>query len=232
MLIKACFLFLYGSCLASFACCLAQRFVSKTSILMPPSFCDFCQRRLKFWQLIPILGYLLQKGHCHFCKHKISSQSTFLEIFGGLCLILLGSKLTFIHWPLLFSLFFWCLALSLQDYYTQSVASLLLFLGGAFILLCNFKNCYFIFLAHWQLLVPFNLLLVLLSYTNKLGSADVVFIIVISLLIGFFYTLYLLLISCVLAVLYCLVTHAKKLAFIPFLSISLLIILLYLRFFK
>lgn len=230
MLIKSCFLFLYGSCLASFACCFAKRYATNTSILNPPSYCDNCHHRLTFWQLIPILGYLLQRGHCHFCHAKISKLSTFWELFCGLTIAFLGNQLAYIHWPLLLALFFWCLCLSLQDYYTQTVASELLYFGGCFILLCGIKYCYFSLQTQWSLLLILIVLLGSLSYLGKLGSADVFFILIIACLLGFFYTIYLLLLACILAVCYCFWQHKHQIAFIPFLSSALLLLLFYLRF--
>lgn len=230
MLYQAICLFVYGTCLASFSVCYAQRYRVKLSIFAPRSFCDTCQHPLKFWQLCPILGYFLQKGYCTFCHTKISFQSTLFEILGGIILNILGANLTPIRWPLLFALFFWCLTLSLQDYYTQTVASSLLYLGSCFILLCGMHQVYFIFKTQWSLLIPLILFLGCLSYLNQLGSADVIFILVISCLLGFFYTIWLLFIACLLALSYCLLNRTTKIAFIPFLSLSLLLILLYLKF--
>lgn len=59
--------FIFGSCLASFINTMVWRY---GLIHQHPagmfSHCDACQSRLKFWQLIPIWGWILQKGRCFF----------------------------------------------------------------------------------------------------------------------------------------------------------------------
>ncbi|WP_279074193.1 prepilin peptidase [Ligilactobacillus animalis] len=51
-----------GLCLGSFATCLAYRSKYRCSLLYPHSFCETCQHNLTWWQLLPVLGYVLQKG--------------------------------------------------------------------------------------------------------------------------------------------------------------------------
>ena len=37
------------------------------------SVCDFCHHPLSWWQLIPILGFIIQRGRCHWCDAQISA---------------------------------------------------------------------------------------------------------------------------------------------------------------
>ncbi|WP_054725338.1 prepilin peptidase [Paucilactobacillus hokkaidonensis] len=76
--------FVYGACLASFLTLCAARIVTHQSIIVPRSHCDQCNRQLRNWQLIPILGYIMQHGRCHFCHKLISAFSTINEIALGL----------------------------------------------------------------------------------------------------------------------------------------------------
>lgn len=99
-----------GLCLGSFATCLAYRSKYRCSLLYPHSFCETCQHNLTWWQLLPVLGYVLQKGHCHFCHQKISPLSTYIELGFGL---LLGSVCYFLPWeiwPNFILTSFWLLA--------------------------------------------------------------------------------------------------------------------------
>lgn len=230
MLYQEICLFIYGACLASFSFCYAQRYRSHLSILTPRSFCDTCQHQLTLWQVIPILGFCFQKGRCHFCHAKIPIQSTCLEIGIGLYLALLGTNLSIKSWPFILLLTTWCLCLSLQDFYTQSVASACLILGGILCLLCNLARSYHLLLHEWPLISIFLLFLGLLCYLGKLGSGDFYFIAFISLIIGFWYLLWVLLGACLLALGFCYVRQQIKIAFLPCLSLSLAILLLYLRF--
>lgn len=76
--------FFIGASLASFAGCVAWRFANNVPQTIPRSFCENCGHALCFWQLIPVVGYLLQGGRCAFCKHKIPGHETLIEIMFGL----------------------------------------------------------------------------------------------------------------------------------------------------
>lgn len=75
-------------------------------IVRPPSRCPKCKRHLKAYHNIPILGWLLLRGKCAFCKKKISVQYPLVELltailftvvvwhFGATMQALLGCILT------------------------------------------------------------------------------------------------------------------------------------------
>lgn len=46
--------------------------------------CDSCGKELKWYDLIPILSYVLLLGKCRYCKTKISPSHFFSEIMGGI----------------------------------------------------------------------------------------------------------------------------------------------------
>lgn len=50
----------------------------------PGSRCDHCHTPLKFWHNIPILGWLMLRGKCGFCKGKIPVSSLMIEVAGAL----------------------------------------------------------------------------------------------------------------------------------------------------
>lgn len=70
-----------GSCMASFAYCLAQRLALQDHALR--SHCPYCKRSLQWYDLIPVLGYLWQKGHCRFCGRPIPPGSFWMELLFG-----------------------------------------------------------------------------------------------------------------------------------------------------
>lgn len=77
-------LFVYGSCLGSLIVALAWRYAQQASYWSPASHCDSCQQPLKYWQLVPILSYLLLRGRCHFCHAPIPFTALLVEIISGL----------------------------------------------------------------------------------------------------------------------------------------------------
>jgi len=46
--------------------------------------CPHCLHTLRWWQLIPILGWLLQRGHCHDCHAPISWRYPVTELITAL----------------------------------------------------------------------------------------------------------------------------------------------------
>ncbi|WP_143461824.1 prepilin peptidase [Levilactobacillus enshiensis] len=79
-------LFIYGACLGSGLVALADRYATHTSFFYPASHCDTCQTPLTYWQLVPILSYLLLRGRCHYCQTAIPATGLLVEFTAGMVL--------------------------------------------------------------------------------------------------------------------------------------------------
>jgi len=77
-------LFVYGSCGGSLIGALASRYATRESYWFPASHCDTCQIPLAYWQLVPVLSYLLVRGKCLRCSHPIPCSTFILEVGAGL----------------------------------------------------------------------------------------------------------------------------------------------------
>lgn len=75
---------LLGLLLGSFYNVCIHRYVSGESILFPPSHCPHCKQRLRFWELIPVLSYLLLRGQCARCHKPIHIRYPLVELLSGL----------------------------------------------------------------------------------------------------------------------------------------------------
>lgn len=53
---------------------------AKLSVAWPSSFCPHCGTSLRWWQNIPIISYLLLRGHCAVCNTSISAQYPLVEL--------------------------------------------------------------------------------------------------------------------------------------------------------
>jgi len=69
-----------GLIIGSFANVIIYRLPRKISIISPFSFCTNCKSRLRFFDNIPVLSYLLLKGRCRQCKEKIPIRYPIVEI--------------------------------------------------------------------------------------------------------------------------------------------------------
>ena len=74
------YIVLTGLCIASFIGSLAFRVPRGISILHPPSFCPACGNRIKPYDLVPVISYLLLKGRCRECGSRIPLRFLLLEI--------------------------------------------------------------------------------------------------------------------------------------------------------
>ena len=54
------------------------------SLSLPPSHCPQCKARVKAWQNIPVISYLLLRGKCSSCGTKISIRYPLVELLSGL----------------------------------------------------------------------------------------------------------------------------------------------------
>ena len=54
------------------------------SVVSPGSHCPRCKHRLGAMDLIPVLGYILRGGRCHFCQEPILSRYPLVEILTAL----------------------------------------------------------------------------------------------------------------------------------------------------
>ncbi len=76
--------FIFGSVMGSFYHVLATRLSKGLSIISPPSHCDKCNHKLKWYELIPIISYIIQGGRCRNCKSKMGLSYLLIEICTGI----------------------------------------------------------------------------------------------------------------------------------------------------
>lgn len=76
-------IFIFGSIMGSFLNVLAVRLSNNESIIYPGSHCHNCQHKLKWYELIPILSYIIQKGKSNCCNTRIPISYLIVEIVTG-----------------------------------------------------------------------------------------------------------------------------------------------------
>lgn len=99
-------LFIIGASLGSFLCCQARRLHLKASrheSLGARSVCLSCKKQLKWYDNIPLFSWLLLRGKCRFCHHKIGIAEFISELSMGLAFFIFGLNTqleALIHYPL------------------------------------------------------------------------------------------------------------------------------------
>lgn len=78
------FTFIFGSVIGSFLNVCIYRLPRGESIVFSPSHCTSCGTRIKYYNNIPILSYILLRGRCGTCGKRISPIYPIVEILSGL----------------------------------------------------------------------------------------------------------------------------------------------------
>lgn len=76
--------FLYGLVIGSFLNVCIYRIPKNENIVKIRSHCMQCDRKLRWYELIPLFSYLFQGGKCKTCKSKISIQYPLVEAGNGI----------------------------------------------------------------------------------------------------------------------------------------------------
>lgn len=88
MLLKV-LVFVLGLIIGSFLNVCIYRIPNKKSITNPPSFCPKCLHELSLTDMIPLAGYLINKGRCRYCKQPISLQYPLVELITAAVMLVL-----------------------------------------------------------------------------------------------------------------------------------------------
>ena len=75
--------FIFGCVMGSFYHVVATRISKEESIITPPSHCNNCNHKLSWYENIPIISFLIQKGKCRNCGAKIPFSCLVSEIVTG-----------------------------------------------------------------------------------------------------------------------------------------------------
>lgn len=105
-----------GAIWGSFVGALCSRWPKGESVTNGRSQCENCDNIIAFYDLIPILSFLLLRGKCRACQHSIGADTFAVEIASGLI-----GFVAIVSFPpaeaLAIALFGWCLLpLAILDY--------------------------------------------------------------------------------------------------------------------
>jgi prepilin signal peptidase PulO-like enzyme (type II secretory pathway) len=175
---------IYSLFIGSFLNVVALRWISKESWVRGRSHCTHCEYTLRWYDLIPVLSYVMLRGKCRKCKAKISPLYALGEL--TYCLINVGIYLQFGLSKtslLLVILFIPLFISSITDIKIKEVDLrvhywfLPIIVVMSYFLLGNFNM--FILTGLVVFLVTY-----LIHFTGKLGGGDVIPLTMIALVVG------------------------------------------------
>ena len=231
-----------GAVFGSFLNCAAWRIAHNESFLHGRSHCPACGHALGARDLVPVFSWLFQRGRCRYCGDKISVRYPLTELAFALLtlLCLLRFDLTVLclrNWIFLCCLF--CLSLvDLESYIIPD--GCLLTAVGAWLLALPFLRPGWTAIGKAMLAgLLFGGGILLLSIVmdkvlgkESLGGGDVKLFTVVGLYLGFTATLFAVLLSCVLGLLFAFLVNrkdakGKAIPFGPSISLAAALMLLY-----
>ena len=217
-------IFMIGTCFGSFISCMSHRYITHESIL-GRSHCEHCGHTLHILDLIPVLSYILLKGQCRYCHHKLNMSLLVHELTAGFLFVLfyIHDGLTTLYLSHIVSLACFYI-ISIIDLYLYEIPDAYLLIS----LLCSFKIVY---LKESLIFMLFLVLFVYLFYkvTGKegLGGGDIKMLGICSLSLGFYQTLSILSIACFLGIIFSFINKKKMIPFGPFIAFGWLTISLF-----
>lgn len=78
------YMFVIGTIMGSFFNVIGHRLSKNESAIKPRSHCESCGHTLAWYELIPIVSFLIQGGKCRKCRSKLSWWYPLIEIITGL----------------------------------------------------------------------------------------------------------------------------------------------------
>lgn len=82
-------IFLYGIVIGSFLNVCIYRIPLKENIVVVRSHCMTCGHELKWYELIPLFSFVVQKGKCRKCGTKLSVQYPLIEGLNGMLYVII-----------------------------------------------------------------------------------------------------------------------------------------------
>lgn len=212
-----------GCVVGSFLGLVIDRVPRQESIIFGRSHCDQCGHPLRPRDLIPLFSQLFSKNRCRYCKAKLSWFYFYMEVATGLLFIL--PALHFFSLTQTLSLLC-CLVLSIFDLRAHEFPlSVWCFFAIFLFCMTPFSATDFIWLLLALLAEKRNL---------KIGSGDFLWLFIAALTLDFIQLVWAIQIASFLGIFWYLLLHKRlkkknkslEIAFIPFLSIGYLVVLL------
>jgi prepilin signal peptidase PulO-like enzyme (type II secretory pathway) len=98
-------LFAFGLVIGSFLNATADRydgehFLFSTKLIGGRSHCTHCGKILQWFELIPLVSFIIQRGHCRYCKKRLTFQYFISELISGLIFVFVPLQLGSAAWPI------------------------------------------------------------------------------------------------------------------------------------
>lgn len=113
---------LLGLVIGSFLNVCIYRIPNNMSVVFPPSSCPKCKNKIKWYDNIPLLSFIILRAKCRHCGQKISFEYPFVELLTGLLTVLFVWRFGISWWtPVVLTVVYCLVALSAIDLHTMMI---------------------------------------------------------------------------------------------------------------
>lgn len=209
--------FVLGTCLGSFFYATYSRRLAGQTVFRPArSQCDSCAETIEWYFLIPIVSYIILRGHCRWCGQRIPKSNLLSEIFFGILMLCWTPTLTgTLNIVIGTLLYFMALDDRRSLEFPATYCWLLMMVAVTVHCLSQPTNPAVIYIVLiWFVLQFFDL------ENRYIGSGDIDVLLALFILHGLNALAWLLLISCATAMIASFIIKRKTLPFLPFITFS------------
>lgn len=89
-IVYLCSLFLSGLFIGSFLLVLSDRLPRQENVLIGRSYCEACRKPLTWYELLPVVSFIIQKGRCRKCHISLTAWYPVAELATGSLFVLVG----------------------------------------------------------------------------------------------------------------------------------------------
>lgn len=168
--------FLYGIMIGSFLNVCILRIPAGESIVTGRSHCDQCKKPIRWYDLIPVISYLILRGRCRYCKTHFSIQYPMIEALNGILYVLVFYYYGFRYLSVIYCLLISALlVLSVIDFRTNTIPfgiNIVIFVLGLIRLVMDYSHFYD-YLIGFVCVSGFLYLIYLITKGRGMGGGDI-----------------------------------------------------------
>jgi len=215
-------------CWGSFLNVVAYRLIHEVSFIRPRSYCPHCRHNLAWYDLLPVVSWIMLKGRCRYCHAPITFLYPLIEILTALIMILLVTFVPY-HYMFAYFIFFSALIITIRSdletmLISRFVSLYLVPLGFLFsalgMLPLSLTESILGALIGWSLLYLTDKLFFLITKKEGLGQGDIDLLTFIGSFVGIYGCWITLLasslIGSILGGMYMIITGSGRMVKIPF----------------
>ncbi len=162
--------FLIGSCLASHAALICDRF-EEGNFIFGRSHCASCQNELSILDELPIISYFYLHGKCRYCHKEIPPKLPLIEMLGGLAFL----KVDFSQFTGICSaIVIFCLLLAAISDYDHQEFHLAMILPALLLAIFKLDKVLHFKAADLVEVIPVATILVFYCASKKMGTGDLI----------------------------------------------------------